>query len=794
MSSNKLIQMIRYGRFQQILSALNVDHTSVAQYSDLELEAILKALFFTGQTELCWNVLHAAAINKDHSNVLTLFIGWKAYYDNRYHESGRYAKEILSNTEQGVSYLHADALHLKAMSLLRGGRPTYALRTINNCIALRRTLGDHFGLVFSLIALSTIELQSGSLEHSLRAANESLIVARRLQLPLRECIALSNSSIVQHKMGLYKKAIESSKNAISILLGQSPIPIKMARAHIMSARANLALYRVSEAKSSCQDALHYSSSFPREQALALETLGDIAVAQDEHDKAREYYRQALAIGERIAPEGDIVAEVHRRIASLHLKEGDLVGAVHLLRDAIARAKKCSERFEIGLARRDLSVAYLAQRNYKQAIDQARRSVELFRDMGSPIEQARSLVQLAEAALAWHHFLAGDADAAVRLEDDSPYSHLEYAWTRIIEAYHLFGELDNSDGMRRCEALMDRMRRESTPIWLSQHPLRRRSQERQEPAEAFIADSPAMRQAMTLVELAAATDEPVLLTGETGTGKEVLARLIHRRSARAERRFVAVNCAAIPETLFEREFFGHRKGAFTGADRDQPGYCEEADGGTLMLDEIGEMPLSLQVKLLRLLQEGTFRRLGEARERRVDLRIVAATNAPLSEMIAQGKFRRDLYYRLQTLEIALPPLRERAEDLEPLVRLFVRRELGGDADPAVLFDADVWEALRSYFWPGNVRELESTVRRLALLARHNGRVTATMLPGDLRRSLRLSRARAGRLDDYLEQVERERILAALAATGGRRSEAARELGISRSALYRRMQRLGIQVSA
>jgi len=535
------------------------------------------------------------------------------------------------------------------------------------------------------------------------------------------------------------------------------------------------------------------SSFPREQALALETLGDIAVAQGDFAEARKQYEAALAIGMEIAPEGDIVAEVHRRIASLHLKEGDTVGAVALLREAIGMAEKCGERFEIGLAQRDLSVAYLELKQYRKAIEQARRSVELFRDMGSPIEQARSLLQLAEASLAWHRFLASDADTGTRFDDTAPYSHLEYAWTSTIEAYHLFGELERKEEVARCEELMDRMRRETTPMWLRQHPLRRRASARRE-NDAFIAYSPAMQQVMTLVELAGATDEPVLVTGETGTGKELIARMIHARSARSGKRFVAVNCAAIPETLFEREFFGHRKGAFTGADRDQGGYCEEAAGGTLFLDEIGEMPLQLQVKLLRLLQEGTFRRLGEARERHVDLRIVAATNAPLAEMIAEGRFRRDLYYRLQTLEIPLPPLRERPEDLDALVRLFVRREIGEDADPAELFEPDVLEALRHYFWPGNVRELESTVRRLALLARHNGRVTAALLPDALKRSLRMSRARAGRLDEFMQQAERERIEQALAAAGGSRSAAARELGISRSSLYRRMEKLGIRIPA
>jgi len=315
-------------------------------------------------------------------------------------------------------------------------------------------------------------------------------------------------------------------------------------------------------------------------------------------------------------------------------------------------------------------------------------------------------------------------------------------------------------------------------------------------DVFVAQAPAMLGILGLAKVAAGSREPVLISGETGTGKELIARLVHEGGDRAGKQFVPVNCAAVPETLFEREFFGHRKGAFTGAESDRPGLCEQADGGTLMLDEIGDMPMFLQAKLLRLLQEGTFRRLGDPTERTVDLRIIAATNAELSSLIAERRFRQDLFYRLQILELRLPPLRERGEDIVPLVRHFVRRLTGHDAEPGDLFEPEVLIALQRYPWPGNVRELEAMTRRLALLAGHTGRATVEMLPPEVGRwrNQPTGVSEGLNLARYLESAEKERITQALTLHEGNRTEAARALGISRNTLYKKMEKLGIRIPA
>jgi len=541
-------------------------------------------------------------------------------------------------------------------------------------------------------------------------------------------------------------------------------------------------------------ALAQELGFSREESLAIETLGDNAAMQGNVTTATRYYQRAKAIGESIAPEGDLVAETMRRLASLRLQSGEAFESIPLLKEAISFAKKCDERFEIGIAYRHLSQAYRELGQHQQAVKAARESVEIFVAMGARLELAHSRLEAAEACRAWYHDLSTSIEIGTAIDNPNPYTHLESAWNHVIEAFHGYSDLERDDEARACEKLMDQLHTEGRPIWLRGTRAPRDGKPLEVNAKPFIANAPSMKQLIALVDVSATTTEPVLITGETGTGKELIARLIHEKSDRAAKAFVPINCAAIPETLFEREFFGHARGAFTGAEGEHPGLCEAADGGTMFLDEIGDMPAYLQVKLLRMLQEGTFHRLGDPDERRADLRIIAATNAALPDLIAGGTFRQDLYYRLQTLEMNLPPLRERPEDLEPLIRLFMTKILGEELDPRELFDRNVMTVLERYPWPGNVRELEAMTRRLALLARHSGRATLEMLPESMRKWRKLKPAPTGslHLSAYMEKVERERIGQALLIKGGNRSEAARALGISRNQLYRKLEKYGIRV--
>jgi len=304
-------------------------------------------------------------------------------------------------------------------------------------------------------------------------------------------------------------------------------------------------------------------------------------------------------------------------------------------------------------------------------------------------------------------------------------------------------------------------------------------------EGILGCSPQMQTVFNSIRKVATTDAPVLILGESGTGKEMAALAIHRRGARKDGPFVAINCSAIPETLLESELFGHEKGAFTGAHVQRKGRIESASGGTLFLDEIGEIPLPLQVKLLRFLQEQRIERVGGRQEIEVDARVIAATNADLKKGMADGSFREDLYYRLAVVVLNLPPLRQRNGDVLLLAHEFLGRFGAQNSKAGLTFDQEASKALARHNWPGNVRELENRVKRAVIMA-DGKRLSAE----DLELVDSGSSLPATTLKEAREAVERDLILATLRKNAGKISSAAAELGISRPTLYELMEKLSI----
>lgn len=310
-------------------------------------------------------------------------------------------------------------------------------------------------------------------------------------------------------------------------------------------------------------------------------------------------------------------------------------------------------------------------------------------------------------------------------------------------------------------------------------------------------SQGMAEVNTLIDKVANSALPVLITGETGTGKELVARALHERSDRQDHPFVVQNCSAFSEQLIESELFGYVKGAFTGANRDKPGLFQVADGGTFFLDEIGELPLNLQAKLLRVIQEGTFTPVGDTKPRKVDVRILAATHRNLPQMIAEGKFREDLYYRLNVINIMTPALRQRREDIPVLIKHFMARR----NEPESKLSEKLLSVLASYNWPGNVRQLENEIERLVLLSAGEAEISERYLSPAIQASLGGAATPAqnpdspqittNNLKQAIETVERQMIAQVLKATAGNKSEASRLLGISRSSLIQKVQEYNLE---
>ncbi|MFO0600165.1 MAG: sigma-54 dependent transcriptional regulator [Myxococcaceae bacterium] len=300
---------------------------------------------------------------------------------------------------------------------------------------------------------------------------------------------------------------------------------------------------------------------------------------------------------------------------------------------------------------------------------------------------------------------------------------------------------------------------------------------------LVGESEAMREVLKKAATVANTDAAVVMRGESGSGKEVLARALHANSTRRLKPFVAVNCAALPADLLESELFGHARGAFTGAQSAKTGLFEAADGGTLLLDEVAELPLSLQAKLLRALQDGEIRRVGETQSVNVDVRIICATHQDLAQCVRERKFREDLFFRLKVFTLVVPPLRERREDILVLAEMFLQQEGHTGA-----FTARAQSALLKYPWPGNVRELQNAVKHGAVLSRGED-VAPEHLPDELSRPALPPVVNDGELVT-LEEAERRHVLRVLEACGGQQTDAARVLGIGRTTLWRKLRGYGL----
>lgn len=314
--------------------------------------------------------------------------------------------------------------------------------------------------------------------------------------------------------------------------------------------------------------------------------------------------------------------------------------------------------------------------------------------------------------------------------------------------------------------------------------------------SIVARSPAMKSVIALLEKVVNVDCPILITGPSGTGKELIAKAIHHNSLRKNKTFIAVNCAALNENILESELFGHTKGSFTGAIRDKQGMFQAANGGTLLLDEVGEMALNIQAKLLRVLQEGTFIPVGGVSEHQVNVRILAATNRDLAEMVEQGTFREDLYYRLNVLNIKLPPLYERKEDIMPIVDHLIDKLAEQKNFKKKAISNEAANMLQEYKWRGNVRELKNEIERMLILGQDVEVLGAELLSEQVKKIphdplCEQHTERTMSLKQAVESLERQMIKEALQRQGGNKTNAAKELGISRSNLISKVQEYGLE---
>jgi DNA-binding NtrC family response regulator/tetratricopeptide (TPR) repeat protein len=608
--------------------------------------------------------------------------------------------------------------------------------------------------------------------HLLRAME----ISTRLGNFMYIAVSCANLGIVHLKAGSWDEAREHFERALTsyVQIGKDAgvARMRIGLATIASCRHD---FGTAEAHLTAASQITARLGCSREQVLCLFGWGELFHEQGRLEDALARYDEALAMACEIAPEGDMVHELHRRRAELFVLRQDVGPALKAADEALARAMRLKDQLEEGATRRVLAAILTLEGRTAEAGQQARQAIRTLEGIHERFELARACLDQARR-------LRGAADAERSRE----------AQNLAFKAMYLFEQLGLDDLALACEGLLRDL---NAPSWLTvprgERPTHMVSTHAQDVARAHgvITQNPRTLEVVRKASELLSTPARVLMQGETGVGKNLLAYMFRTFEIERGRPFVEVNCTSLPGDLVESELFGYVRGAFTGAAVSKRGIFEDADGGTIFLNEIGELSERTQVKLLQVLDDGTYRRLGEVRSRRLNVRIISATNKDLDAAVKAGWFRADLYYRLGQVVLAIPPLRERREDIPLLTRTFLD-ELSAREGRQVVFAEDAVEYLTSLPWLGNVRELKHKIESIFLCAGQQELLDRAALikllyPGN---GAAAEPPTARGLRGKVDLLKREEVLAALSRNGGNRSRAALDLGITRRHLIRLLKQI------
>jgi transcriptional regulator with PAS, ATPase and Fis domain len=556
------------------------------------------------------------------------------------------------------------------------------------------------------------------------------------------------------------------------------------------------------------------NEYLRELAIFHEYQGGLEQARGKLESAHQHFHEAIRIGEQIGPKGAIISQGCRLLAELQVEREELDEALISCERSLEASKGIGERLEEAAVYRTLGRIHGENGDPDRARCYFDQAIHMLEEVGAKFELSRTYVCMIRCSSFefWEKmkFLGRAEDLASRL--DTPYYvakvHADFAQLFfqndkqaaaqefLGKAKGVFQKLKEKSDLEAILALEKKIDVGVTPL----HTVYPGDSNGRSPVHMITQDK-AVLGLLESVRQVKDVDINILLEGETGTGKDLLAKLIHYNSNRGNGKLVVVTCAAVPEGLFESELFGHKRGAFTGAVEDKKGLVDEATGGTLYLDEIAEVPLPIQVKLLRAIEEKEIVRVGDVKSKRVDFRVIAATNRDLDELLKEGKFRDDLFYRLNGIRFRLPPLRERRDDIPLLVEHFLRKYcINGVGQNGASqarrqskipsLDSRVVELLLRYDWPGNVRELENDVKRMFIACNGEEEITENMLEGILDKFLNGDDSEPESLLKERDRYEKERIEKALAEANGVKAQAARLLGINEALLRYKIKKFKI----
>jgi transcriptional regulator with PAS, ATPase and Fis domain len=549
--------------------------------------------------------------------------------------------------------------------------------------------------------------------------------------------------------------------------------------------------------------LIFENSYRREFAIYHEYSGELQFAQGNYEKAKNHYSDCIGIMEEIAPESDMISQTYRLLAELQIAEKQYNEALSSCGKALKVAESLGEKIEIGAIHRALGQIYTAKKEKAKAKENFEKSISILEQIGAKFELGKTYLEAMKSNVFEYFdrvaYFSNAREAFKELESDYWLGKVTFAFCEMLldngecekaevylgDAEKVFKRLYEKKDLDSILELKEKINRilgksESTVHSKAKYTFAN-----------IISRNKEMLKIIEEIQRAKDSDLPILLEGETGTGKDLFAKTIHYQSKRRDKRFVPVNCSALPETLLENELFGHKRGAYTGADKDEPGLFEEAEGGTFYFDEIGEVPLSTQVKLLRVIEEKEVTRLGETRPRKVDVRIIASTSRNLKKMVLDQSFRKDLYHRLNTFNFRLPPLRERKEDIPVLIEYFLKENKVSERFSPIFKDLQVMREFLDYDWQGNVRELKHEIERLAISTTDIEKITPQLL---LERIINLKNGEIRKdkpsLYDELAEFERKKIIQVLEQTNYVKAKSAELLGIPVSSLKSKIRKYDI----
>ena len=654
----------------------------------------------------------------------------------------------------------------------RIGRPSRAEEHFRAAYHISRwDFEDLEGMLRSRNLLGLCFLGAGEIQRAVAEFSRGQLQARGAGLVHEEANFSLNLSIALAKLGRFEQAdqeLTRARKLFGLERGHSrgKVQTRLCLGQHLRIRGDLR-----GADSHIRGALSEAEEhgFEREHVIALEYFGDVALDQFDNQAAIERYDQALLLAEKLAPEGDLVPELCRRIAEVHVRIGEPNRALVTCERGLRIARRINDRFEEAAMCRVMAMAHQVLGHRERALRSAREGIQLLRKLEALYELTRILVWSGETLLA-----AKDSEERGVARD-----HL---W----EARSLAMTMNLERWVERTEKALG-----VDLISASTLPVRRGVSANAIPEGAdpecfpfgIITQDPRIAELLRILERASSSHLPILILGEKGSGRELLARAAHELGDRRDRPFIVGRCATLPEGHLDADLFGHDRASGPGTGAAKAGLFEGANGGVIYLDEVSELLVGAQAKLLRVIEMGELRRVGAAGVRQVDVRVVAASTRDLAGLVRRGLFRDDLYYRLNGIRLEVPPLRDRVPDIELIGRYFLERACA-QAKKRAAFTGDAWAQFRSHPWPGNVQELKSTIERAVALAKDGDLIGAELIT--LRPMRRAPRPPAEK------GSEREQILTALRAHRGNQSEAARSLGgMKRTTLLYKMKKLDIR---